>query len=458
MAAKLQVTIPTPCHEDWNKMTPAEKGRFCGSCQKVVMDFTSMSDAQIIAYFKRPAENTCGRFYNDQLYRDMVPAKKRLPWIKYFFQIAVPALLFSSRAASQGKPVKGETVSIIRTLEGRVGKVALSDERPQAKDPESYHVRGRVTDAKGEGVPFATVAVNNTSNAVQADVHGKFIIEVKDPNGKLLVSAAGYVSQVVSVNSRRTVPVNLMASGDQIYGDVVITVGIVSPYEEKWPFFSSRGLNGALFGEKASYMASGTVLDEDGQPLAAASVLLENSGIGTTTDKEGGFELRPRTKRYTLVVSMVGYRTVTKKVKGTFIEDIVLQRLHQNLDTVVVCAEEGIVKKQMSTGLTSIVTTSKTSSVPFWERILGSKQSFTVYPNPVSSASTITVEWKQEQGGYDWGLTDVAGRIVTKGRIVVSDQIRYFTISLPAAPPGTYILTFLGKKGKAYSEKIIIGH
>ena len=34
--------IPNPCHEDWNKMTPEDKGRHCSVCDKVVIDFTKM--------------------------------------------------------------------------------------------------------------------------------------------------------------------------------------------------------------------------------------------------------------------------------------------------------------------------------------------------------------------------------------------------------------------------------
>jgi hypothetical protein len=41
MAKKFQLQIPEPCHEDWNKMTPVHKGRFCDSCEKAVVDFTA---------------------------------------------------------------------------------------------------------------------------------------------------------------------------------------------------------------------------------------------------------------------------------------------------------------------------------------------------------------------------------------------------------------------------------
>ena len=45
------IDIPTPCKEGWQNMAPTEKGAFCNSCQKEVIDFTQKTPAEIANYF-----------------------------------------------------------------------------------------------------------------------------------------------------------------------------------------------------------------------------------------------------------------------------------------------------------------------------------------------------------------------------------------------------------------------
>lgn len=42
-----KVSIPDPCSEDWNEMSPTERGAFCQKCQIDVVDFTYKSPNEI---------------------------------------------------------------------------------------------------------------------------------------------------------------------------------------------------------------------------------------------------------------------------------------------------------------------------------------------------------------------------------------------------------------------------
>lgn len=68
MENKSKITIPEPCHENWDKMSPKDNGRFCMSCSKTVVDFTSMLPDEIQHFFiQNQNERVCGRFNNKQL-------------------------------------------------------------------------------------------------------------------------------------------------------------------------------------------------------------------------------------------------------------------------------------------------------------------------------------------------------------------------------------------------------
>ncbi|TNE79464.1 MAG: energy transducer TonB [Bacteroidetes bacterium] len=54
--------IQKPCSENWEKMSPAEQGRHCAKCSLTVLDFTSMSDNEVLnVLHNRQGQRTCGR-------------------------------------------------------------------------------------------------------------------------------------------------------------------------------------------------------------------------------------------------------------------------------------------------------------------------------------------------------------------------------------------------------------
>ncbi|NIF04687.1 hypothetical protein F3J23_04460 [Chryseobacterium sp. Tr-659] len=66
----MKITIPSPCHENWDTMTSDEKGRFCAVCSKTITDFTGFSDEELLIRFKSD-NKSCGRFTDDQLGRNL---------------------------------------------------------------------------------------------------------------------------------------------------------------------------------------------------------------------------------------------------------------------------------------------------------------------------------------------------------------------------------------------------
>src|SRR4051812_24035979 len=66
----MKININEPCHENWDKMAPNDKGAFCLNCKKNVIDFSQKTIEQIKTFFsEQPStENVCGRFRERQLH------------------------------------------------------------------------------------------------------------------------------------------------------------------------------------------------------------------------------------------------------------------------------------------------------------------------------------------------------------------------------------------------------
>jgi hypothetical protein len=68
----LTIYQPAPCHESWDAMTPTELGRHCAVCHTQVVDFTRMSDEEVVAFVRHTTPGCrCGRFREDQVGRPM---------------------------------------------------------------------------------------------------------------------------------------------------------------------------------------------------------------------------------------------------------------------------------------------------------------------------------------------------------------------------------------------------
>jgi len=95
----LLISIPKPCHENWNEMSPQDKGRFCQVCSKTVVDFTLLNDDEVKNYFlQQVGQKTCGRFRSDQLTNtdNLLPRllQTSIPFWKKF--LAIVLILFGS--------------------------------------------------------------------------------------------------------------------------------------------------------------------------------------------------------------------------------------------------------------------------------------------------------------------------------------------------------------------------
>ncbi len=223
MAKYLNLQVPQGCSEDWNAMLPEQKGKFCLSCQKQVIDFTTMNDRELIEFFKNHKGSTCGRFNSEQLNRDILIPSKKIPWLKYFFQFTLPAFLLSLKASGQ---IAGKSKPMVEAVPLIKGKALAGDVLVH----KSETVQGVVKDEKGQPIAGATVMVKGTSRGVATDTLGRYLLKDLPLPAVLTLSAVGYTIQELRIDSAQA-EVNTIMLTQQLTGTLgeVVVVGYAIP-------------------------------------------------------------------------------------------------------------------------------------------------------------------------------------------------------------------------------------
>jgi hypothetical protein len=69
----INISIDNPCGENFAAMDKTSHGNYCSACKTEVVDFTKMTDAQVLNYLQRKNFNVpCGRFRGNQLDRKIL--------------------------------------------------------------------------------------------------------------------------------------------------------------------------------------------------------------------------------------------------------------------------------------------------------------------------------------------------------------------------------------------------
>ena len=97
----------------------------------------------------------------------------------------------------------------------------------------------------------------------------------------------------------------------------------------------------------------GKITDDKGLPLAGVSVTIKGTNSGATTDANGNYSIAVPDGA-TLVFSYVGYKTAEEKVNSRLTISLVLQRLEQAMDEIVVVGYGTQRKRDLTGTITSI--------------------------------------------------------------------------------------------------------
>lgn len=132
---KAIITVPEPCHENWDAMQPAEQGRHCTACALTVVDFTDWELADISLYLRVHAgQRVCGRFNNTQLNQPFDLTKFAPEIIRWktngLYKIAaliVVCFALATSSCNTSDPTNGEPQTQQKVPDNLVGVVIPND-------------------------------------------------------------------------------------------------------------------------------------------------------------------------------------------------------------------------------------------------------------------------------------------------------------------------------------------
>ncbi len=149
-------------------MTPAPGGRHCAACNKIVVDFTVMTEVEVVAALRQPGR-VCGRFRSEQLTTHDTPAGGWARWL------AAAAVTLSACETNPPATIPPD-----------------SDSVPTSQSVATLRVQGRVVDATS-GRPLSgtlIISEEDTSWHTRTRADGTFALQLPQRlRGTRLVAA-----------------------------------------------------------------------------------------------------------------------------------------------------------------------------------------------------------------------------------------------------------------------------
>ena len=146
--------INKACSEHWEQMTPSEKGKFCETCAKNVIDFTQLSQAEIAAKIKSTKGEICARVTKQQLAMPLIDLEAHTTYKLPYSNIAASILVASTLAistTSYAQNKKSPTEFVQTTSLSSKSNIKRIASKPKAIASDNFVTFKGIVTAKEDG-------------------------------------------------------------------------------------------------------------------------------------------------------------------------------------------------------------------------------------------------------------------------------------------------------------------
>jgi hypothetical protein len=199
-------------------MSAIGKEKFCSACSKNVIDFSTLSDRQIINLLENNNSRVCGRFYKEQLNRLITPTDTPA---NPSLSTVLAALLVVASAGT----VSAQTAGLCSDSLQLKSEASLSYSNKKVQPGVIYpgsKIEGKIMDeTTKEPLQGATVYISSTGFFATTDKEGKFAINIpaSDKTKKTVSVEVAYIGY----NPRKLIVPNKELSVSQNIGMKALT-------------------------------------------------------------------------------------------------------------------------------------------------------------------------------------------------------------------------------------------
>lgn len=230
MTKKISISINKPCNLNFENFKSTDKGGYCNSCKKEVLDFRNLTENEIVDFFSKSQNQTCGVFLEKQLknysksYLDSNHNSKKT-FYRSLLGVSVLSLFTFNEGFSQ--TIEKENISLeINNIETKISENNIAQQEI---------TKGLVFDELGP-LAGASVTLKNTNLSTSTDFDGNFVFNKKLNIGDvIIISYIGFKTKEYTITDLKKIEIAM----DLYSGELIIMgeVDVKKVFKSKKTFF-----------------------------------------------------------------------------------------------------------------------------------------------------------------------------------------------------------------------------